>query len=119
MPLTRNGVTVSSQDDQSPAAGQVANETVNGAVSLVGQLGPGVIIADVPITVIVQSGQELGAETLRSQNGTTTTNPIHDDDETLVLGWTPDTLKAEITEGQDGLLYRRSITGGAESWDVA
>ena len=120
VPLTRNGVTVSSQDDQNhPAAGQVANETVNGAVSLVGQLGPGVIIADVPITVIVQSGQELGAETLRSQNGTTTTNPIHDDDETLVLGWTPDTLKAEITEGQDGLLYRRSITGGAESWDVA
>ncbi|MEO0498938.1 MAG: hypothetical protein AAF205_00070 [Pseudomonadota bacterium] len=119
VPLTRNGVTVAAAADQlHPAAGMVANETVNGAVALVGQLNPGLIVADVPITVVVQSGNTVSA-TLRSQGGTTTTAIANDDDETLTLGWTPDTLKAEITEGTDGLLYRRSITGGVESWIAA
>ena len=66
----------------------------------------------------MQSGNAVSA-TLRSQNGTTTTAIINDDDETLSLGWTPDALKAEITEGTDGLLYRRAITGGVDSWVLA
>jgi len=60
VPLNRNGVTVTTQEDQyHPAAGMVANETVNGAVALVGQLNAGVVIADVPITVIVQNSTPL------------------------------------------------------------
>ena len=121
VPLARNGVTVSVPDDQNhPAAGMVANETVTGAVTLVGQLDAGVIISDVPITVVVQSGSELGSVSVRSQNGTTTTNPIHDDDETLMLGITPDSIAAEIREDADGILRRRTIDNtGTETWEVA
>ena len=37
VPLTRNGVTITSPSDQlHPCAGLVANETVNGAIALVG-----------------------------------------------------------------------------------
>ena len=117
VPLTRNGVTVTVAEDQlHPAAAMVANESVNGAVLLVGQLNPGLIEADVPFTAVVQNGNASLAPTIRSQGGTTTTGIISQDDETLSLGWTPDDLKAEITRGTDGLLYRRSITGGTETW---
>ena len=119
VPLTRNGVTVISKEDQKhPAAGQVANEA-SASNTLVGQLDAGVIIADVPITVVVQ-GDGTVSPTIRSQNGTTTTGIIEQDDETLSLGWTPATLKAEITEGTDGILYKRVIsTTGLETWVVA
>ncbi|MEM9700238.1 MAG: hypothetical protein AAF943_15775 [Pseudomonadota bacterium] len=118
VPLTRSGVTVTSKEDQKhPAAGLVANEAT--AVALVGQLDPGVVIADVPITVVSQAGVVDTATTLRSQNGTTTTNIAHEDDETLMLGITPASLKAEIVEGADGIIYRREVTGGTETWVVA
>lgn len=120
VPLNRNGVTVTTKEDQKhPSAGLVANETSNGSILLVGQLNAGVIIADVPITVVVQNGTPTLTPTLRSQNGTTTSAIVTQDDETLSLGWTPANLKAEITEGADGILYKRSITGGLESWTVA
>jgi hypothetical protein len=119
VPLTRTNVTVTSKDDQRhPAAGQVANESASGSISLVGDLGAGVVIADVPIFVITQNGTITNTPNLRSQNGGTTTSIINDDDETLSLGWTPDTLRAEITEGADGILYRRSIVAGVETWEV-
>ena len=119
VPLTRSGVTVSSKEDQKhPASGLISNDGV-ASNTLVGQLNPGVIIADVPITVVVQNGTPTLVPTIRSQNGTTTTGIITQDDETLSLGWTPSSLKAEITEGADGILYKRVITGGAESWVVA
>lgn len=120
VPLTRNGVTISSKEDQNhPAAGMVANETVNGAVTLVGQLDAGVVIADVPVTVVVQNADSTLTPTIRSQNGTTTTSIVNDDDETLSLGWTPATLKAEITEGTDGILYKRVVNAGSETWEEA
>jgi len=120
LPLTRTGVTVTSKEDQKhPAAGLVANDTVSGSVHLVGQLNPGVIIADVPITTVVQNGTPSLTPNLRSQNGTTASSIVNDDDETLSLGWTPASLKAEITEGSDDILYRRDINGGTETWSVA
>lgn len=121
VPLNRSGVTVTSKEDQKhPSAGMVANETVEGAVNLNGQLNPGVIIADVPITVVVQNALPTLVPTIRSQNGTTTTSIINDDDETLSLGWTPETLKAEIREGADGILYKRVIgASGTDSWVIA
>lgn len=119
VPLTRNGVTISSKNDQNhPSSGSVANDPVSGVVPLVGTLSPGIVIADVPITVVTQSVGNTGSD-LRSQNGTTASQIVHNDDETLMLGWTPDTLKAEITEGSDGILYRRNINGGIENWEVA
>jgi len=117
VPLNRNNVTVLTKDDQNhPSAGLVANETVDGTVELVGQLDAGLIISDVPVTVVVQNGTETLTPTLRSQNGTTTTSIVSQDDETLSLGWTPATIKAEITEGTDGLLYKRVVNNsdGAE-----
>lgn len=118
VPLTRNGVTISSKEDQKhPAAGLISNDA-QASNTLVGQLNPGVIIADVPITVIVQDGASL-SQTIRSQNGTTTSSLRCNDDETLSLGWTPSTLKAEITEGQDEILYKRTVSGGLEAWVTA
>ena len=126
VPLNRSGVTVSAPEDQfHPTAGLVANETVEGSVSLVGDLKPGLIEADVPITVVVQNGSATHKPDIRSQNGTTTASIVSDDDETLTLGWTPPELKAEIARGTDGLLYKRSISPSAiagvgdEIWSVA
>jgi len=122
VPLLRNlpSGTQTREDQNHPSAGLVANETVNGAVELVGTINPGIIIADVPVTVVVQSNAFDPGQLLRSQNGTTTTPIINDDDETLSLGITPETLKAEITEGADGLLYKRVIgAGGIETWELA
>lgn len=119
VPLTRNGVTITSKEDQKhPSAGAVANDSVDGVVALVGTLSPGIVIADVPITVVTQTSDS-GSVQLRSQNGTTATQIVQNDDETLMLGWTPATLKAEITEGSDGILYRRAITGGTDTWEIA
>jgi len=121
VPLNRNGVTVTTQDDQNhPTAGLVANDSVNGAVTLVGQLSPGVIIADVPITVVLQSGSNnITGNSIRSQNGSTTTSIVNDDDETLSLGITPSTIAVEIREDANGLLRKRVIDGtGTETWVV-
>ena len=120
VPLNRNiGGTATRIDQNFPSAGLVANETATGAIELVGQLDAGVVIADVPITVVVQNGDSNLSPTLRSQNGTITTSIINDDDETLSLGITPATLKAEITEGSDGLLYKRVINAGVVSYVLA
>lgn len=121
LPLNRNGVTVASKTDQlHPTAGQVSNETVTGTVALVGQLDAGVIISDVPMTVIVQNSDGALMPTIRSQGGATTSGIQNQEDETLSLGLTPDTIKAEIVEGTDGILYKRVIGAtGTESWAVA
>ena len=120
VPLTRNGVTVANQDDQNhPASGLISNDA-QASNQLVGQLNPGIIIADVPITVVVQAGTVDTATTLRSQNGTTTTNIAHEDDETLMLGVTPERIAAEIREDADGLLRIRRIDNtGTETWVIA
>jgi len=113
VPLTRSGVTIASKEDQKhPAAGLISNDGV-ASNTLVGQLNPGVIIADVPITVVVQNGTPTLVPSIRSQNGTTTNGIISQDDETLTLGITPNQLRAEIVEGEDGILYKRNVTAGA------
>jgi len=121
VPLIRDGVTVTTKEDQNhPAAGQLApTQTGTGRVAMVGQLNAGVIIADVPIMVIAQSNGT-PAVTVRSQNGTTTTPTAMDDDETLLFGITPDSIRAEIREDADGILRKRVIDNtGAETWVVA
>ena len=115
----RRGITAVTRDDQNvPAAGVVANETVEGAVELVGDLGAGVVVADVPVSVVSQ-GRNPSGITLRSQNGTTTTPIGQRDDETLQLGHTPEELRAEIRQGVDGLLYRRVVDAGNDTWASA
>ena len=122
VPLNRGAaVTVATRDDQNiPSAGLIANETVEGTVQLDGQLNAGIIIADVPITAVVQNADSGLRPPVRSQNGTTTDSIVNNNDETLSLGITPADLKAEITTGEDGLLYRRVVAaGGVETWVVA
>ena len=118
VPLTKGvngaGVTLTTPDDQYyPASGIIANEAGLVAdasyVELVGDLGPGYIVADVPITVVVQNADPNLEPTIRSQGGTTTTSIVNDDDETLMLGWTPPNIKAEITKDVDGYLRRREL----------
>lgn len=121
VPLNRNiGGTTTRADQNHPSAGLVANETSTGSIPLVGQLNPGVVIADVPITVVVQNGSPGLVPSIRSQNGTTTTAIVTEGDETLSLGVTPATIKAEISEDITGVLRRRSIDGtGAVTFPLA
>ena len=118
VPLTKGvngaGVTLTTPDDQNyPASGIIANEAGLIAdasyVELVGNLGAGYIVANVPITVVVQNQNPFHVPTIRSQSGTTTTSIITKKDETLTLGWTPPNLKAEITKDVDGYLRRREL----------
>ena len=126
VPLERGtagqGITPAAPEDQYfPAAGLVAREpglTEPSVVQFSGDLGAGCVIADVPITVVAQNATPSYKPDVRSQNGTTTPSIITDDDETLMLGWTPDQLKAEITTGADSFTYRRVITGGVETWEL-
>ena len=96
-----------------PCAGLVAVEPTLAAdpsvVQLDADLGPGYVVADVPITVVGQNATPTLTPDIRSQNGETTTSIVTDDDETLLLGWTPAQLKAEITEDAAGFTRRREI----------
>lgn len=120
VPLTRNGVNVTTIEDQyHPSAGMVANETVNGAVNLQGDLRPGIVVADVPITVVAQS---IGSSSImiRSQNGGTEPSIDTNADETLLLGHTPEQDKAVIRKNfSDGLLYKEDIQFTASRWNEA
>jgi hypothetical protein len=111
------------EDQYIPCAGLVANEGALDAdpsvVQLVGTLNPGYVVADVPITVISQNATPTVIPTIRSQNGTTTTGIVTDDDETLMLGWTPAQKKAEITEDADGYTRKRVLDNtGAITWPL-
>ena len=101
------------EDQYIPCAGLVANEPGfpgdPSVVQLEGQLNPGYVVADVPVTVVAQNGTPTLIPEIRSQNGETTTSIVTDDDETLMLGWTPAQLKAEVTEDAAGFTRRREI----------
>jgi hypothetical protein len=118
-------VSVITPDDQYfPCAGMIANEPTLAAdpsvVQLVGRLAPGYIVSDVPITVVSQNGTPTYNPIIRSQNGTTTISIVTDDDETLQLGWTPDTLRAEVLTDEDGFLRIRKVDNtGAVTYRIA
>jgi hypothetical protein len=102
----------------------IANEPTLAAdpsvVQLVGRLAPGYIVSDVPITVVSQNGTPTYNPIIRSQNGTTTISIVTDDDETLQLGWTPDTLRAEVLTDEDGFLRIRKVDNtGAVTYRIA
>lgn len=118
VPLVRTTNVTTRSHQYDPCAGQIA---VEGTASnqLVGTLNPGIIIADVPITVILQSGST-SSLVLRSQNGSTASVIMMDDDESLSLGHTPENIRCEIREDSNGLLRKRTIdNGGNESWPLA
>ena len=121
IPITRNiGPPPSTPADQyHPAAGGIANEATAYPVQLVGDLKPGVVIADVPITVVAQNATASHAPTLRSQNGQVTSSIVNDDDETLMLGVTPEDLRVQIRKGQDGLSYKLAVGADLASWVLA
>ena len=111
------------EDQYIPCAGMVANEPTLAAdpsvVQLEGQLNPGYVVADVPITVVAQNGDGRLISEIRSQNGTTTTGIVSEGDETLMLGWTPPQKKAEITEDADGYTRKRVLDNtGAVTWPL-
>lgn len=121
VPLNRgDSVVVDSRDKQNiPAAGLLANDVVTGQTELVGQLNAGIIIADVPIAVVAQADTWLDVN-LRSQKGETTRTININEDETLMLGITPETIKTEVREDANGLLRVRQIDdNGGETWRLA
>ena len=111
---TGQGITPTTPEDQYiPVAGLVSNDapgiTDTCIIELVGQLDPGYVVADVPITVISQSAINTTTFTIRSQNGTTTQSIITQADETLMLGWTPQTKRALVKEDADGYSRRLDV----------
>lgn len=128
VPLTRGsngaGVTLTSVDDQNiPCSGIIANEALligdPSYIELVGDLGAGYIVSDVPITVVLQNANPSYIPTVRSQNGTTTSALISDDDETLSLGFTPPEQKMELIKDSSGYLRKRVISGtGVVSYEL-
>ena len=119
---TGQGITPTTPEDQYiPCAGLVANESLTDSciVLLNGDLGAGYVTADVPITVVSQNGSFTFNPTLRSQNGTTTTSIVNNDDETLFLGWTPPELRAVIKEDADNYTRRLDIdNAGVETYPL-
>ena len=120
VPLTRGsngaGVTLTTVADQNiPCSGLIANEAGLAGdpsyIPLVGDLGAGYIVSDVPVTVVVQNADPAHTPDVRSQNGTTTPCLVSDDDETLTLGFTPADVKAEFTRDANGFLRKRVIDG--------
>jgi hypothetical protein len=118
IPLTRGsngaGIVLTTPADQLfPCAGMIANEATLAAdpsvIQLEGDLGPGYVIADVPITVVSQNGTQSLTPQIRSQNGTVTTGIVSEGDETLMLGWTPSVIKAELTTDVGGFVRRREV----------
>ena len=118
--LTRNAVTIASPQDQfHPTAATISNDTALGAISLDGPLKPGIIVSTAPIMVITQNGDLSLQPSIRSQNNSTTTAIKTEADETLMLGWTPETVRAEIRRDANGFTRRRIIDGnGAQSWSL-
>ena len=119
--LIRNGVELDAPAKQyHPAAATISNDTSRGAIELLGPLRPGIVVSTSPVMVIAQNGDLDLQPTIRSQNGTTTTSIKTSADETLMLGWTPDLLRAQITTDENGFLRQRGIDGnGAELWRLA
>jgi hypothetical protein len=119
--LTRPAVAVNEPAHQlHPASAVLSNDTGVGAEPFVGQLKQGVIVATASVTAIVQNGSVGLSPNIRSQNGAVTTSIINQADETLMLGWTPDRVRAEIATDANELLRRRRIdAGGTETRDIA
>lgn len=120
VPLNRLGApSVNIPEDQfHPTAGQVSNEPDAGVITLNGTLKAGLIEADVPIGVIAQTDLTPSGLSIRTQGGGTTSPVDSQDDESLMFGITPFSIAAEIRQGEDGLLYRRSIPAGGtlDNW---
>ena len=129
VPLTRGsngaGITLSSPEDQYfPCSGLIANEPTLTAdpsvIQLNGALGAGYVIADVPIVVVAQNSNVDFVPNVRSQNGTFTTSIVSEADETLMLGWTPALVKAELTTDVDGYIRKRVVAAnGSISYPTA
>ena len=120
VPLTRGsdgaGITLTTTEDQLyPCSGLIANEaglsSDPSVIQLVGDLGAGYIVSDVPIAVVAQNADQNYTETVRSQNGTTTDSLVSDDDETLLLGYTPSNIKLELITDSSGFLRKRVVDG--------
>ena len=110
---TGQGITPSTTEDQYiPVAGLVAREptlTDTCVIQLTGDLDPGYVVADVPVTVISQTNINTATYSIRSQNGTTTQSIESAGDETLMMGWTPQTKRAVVKEDADGYTRRLDI----------
>lgn len=119
--LTRESVTLDAPEKQNhPAAATISNDTENGAFALDGDLKPGVIVSTAPIMVIAQNGDPDLQPDIRSQNGMTAPSIKTKGDETLMLGWIPDPLRAQITTDGNGFLRRHQLDAdGLPSWPLA
>lgn len=111
--------TPSTRDEQNfPAAALIsANSNDYSYVFNNGFLG-GYIEVDVPVVCVVNNEQS-EILTYRGTTGSAVAGISSDDDETLTFGITPEDIRTEFTRGKDGLIYKRVIDAGVETWEVA
>lgn len=105
-------ITISSYKDQlHPCAAQISNSTANaGVTALVGTLGFSLVKSTVPIALIIQSSNGAAGSLIQCQNqdGVLVNSAQNHEDETIVVGGTPDLIKAELVLGEDNIIYKRS-----------
>lgn len=106
-----------------PASALISPAADNGAYRFLGDFNGGYIELDVPATCVFNSEQnENGGtnHTFRGTSGASVVGIHSDDDEQLTYGITPETIRAEVRVGSDGLVYKRTIgPAGADTWVVA
>jgi len=129
--LNRHNVVVDSPGKQKfpcaasiTAQGGPSGNDANGH-DLLGDFKGGFLVCNVPCMVVFNSEQNENGSQNRFYRGTSSTDPtdisvlgIHsDDDEQLSFGIIPDDIRAEITRGDDGYLYKRKISNSIQTWD--
>ncbi len=102
-----------------PASFSLQGATDPNAYQMTSDFTGGYIESDVPMTCVFNSEQnENGAtdHTFRGTSGAAVVGIHSDDDEQLTYGITPEEIRAEVTRGTDGKLYKRVVTSGVETW---
>ena len=111
--------TPSTKDEQKfPSAALISASANDYSYRFLSDFTGGYIEIDVPATCVVntQSSDELN---YRGTTGSSVAGIDSNADETLTFGITPETSRAEVKTGTDGLLYKRVINSGIETWEVA
>lgn len=122
----RNGATYNTQLDQRPPASAIIQPTVGAPGS--GKYGfevgsadffGGVLIANVPVTVVINNTQNNGTQTntYRGSSGNQVLGIRAKGDESLMVGITPEQIRLNVRLAQDELFYRQTLqANGVEVW---
>lgn len=123
----RTGTTYTSELDQrAPASANVeanagdANSGIYGFGAGAPDFLGGILISNVPVTVVVNNTQNNGASSAYPYPGSSGNDVLgirSKSDETLMVGTTPEEIRLNVRLAQDALYYRQTLqAGGTEVW---